>query len=70
MTLQFDYVWFVPSSAVKADIVTGQLVPLPLPTQGMEEAVGILTRNDGQLSEAVLAFIATVRNIAGAARSA
>jgi len=70
MTLQFDYVWFVPSSAVKTDIATGQLVPLPLPTQGMEEAVGILTRNDGQPSEAVLAFIATVRHIAGAVRSA
>ncbi|CAI1577626.1 HTH-type transcriptional regulator AbgR [Serratia quinivorans] len=69
MTLQFDYLWFVPSSAVKADIAAGQLIPLPLPTQGMEEAVGILTRNDGELTEAMLAFIATVRAIAGAARS-
>ncbi|MNG65018.1 LysR substrate binding domain protein [compost metagenome] len=70
MTLQFDYVWFVPSSAVKADIAAGQLIPLPLPTQGMEEAVGILSRNDGELSEASLAFIATVRRIANATGSA
>jgi DNA-binding transcriptional LysR family regulator len=70
MTLQFDYVWFVPSSAVKADIAAGQLIPLPLPTQGMEETVGILSRNDGELSEAALAFIATVRRVANAKGSA
>ncbi|VVA46781.1 HTH-type transcriptional regulator GbpR [Serratia ficaria] len=68
MSLQFDYLWFVPSSAVKDDIAGGQLIPLPLATQGMEEAVGILTRNDGEHSDAVLAFIASVRRIAGATR--
>lgn len=68
MTLKFDYVWFVPSSAVQDDIDKGQLLPLPLSTSGMKEPVGILTRHDGKLSEEILALITIVRQMANATR--
>lgn len=64
LTMQFDYVWFVPSGAVRSDIVTRQLVPLPIAVNGAGEPVGILTRQEGILSLEALALIATVREVA------
>ncbi len=34
LTVDYDYVWFVPSGAVKDDLRRGLLAALPVPTQG------------------------------------
>jgi DNA-binding transcriptional LysR family regulator len=44
LTVDYDYVWFVPSGAVKDDLRRGLLAALPVPTQGAGEPIGILTR--------------------------
>ncbi|MDI5166138.1 hypothetical protein MJL22_29045, partial [Salmonella enterica subsp. enterica serovar Montevideo] len=42
--VDYDYVWFVPSGAVKEDLRQATLVSLPVPTQSAGEPIGILTR--------------------------
>ncbi|HBU0200468.1 TPA: LysR family transcriptional regulator, partial [Klebsiella pneumoniae] len=42
LTVDFDYVWFVPSGAVKDDLRRGVLTALPIATQGAGEPIGIL----------------------------
>ncbi|KTS70830.1 MULTISPECIES: LysR substrate-binding domain-containing protein [Pantoea] len=44
LTQNHGYVWLVPYGAVRDDLTSNQLRALPLPNQGMAEAVGILTR--------------------------
>jgi DNA-binding transcriptional LysR family regulator len=44
LTVDFDYVWFVPSGAVKEDLRQGTLVSLPVPSTGAGEPIGVLTR--------------------------
>ncbi len=44
LTQNHGYVWLVPYGAVRDDLTSNQLRVLPLPNQGMAEAVGILTR--------------------------
>lgn len=46
LTVDYDYVWFVPSGAVKEDLRQATLVSLPVPTQSAGEPIGILTRVD------------------------
>ncbi|ELR0987006.1 LysR family transcriptional regulator, partial [Salmonella enterica] len=50
LTVDYDYVWFVPSGAVKEDLRQATLVSLPVPTQSAGELIGILTRVDIPLS--------------------
>ncbi|EJK4718310.1 LysR family transcriptional regulator, partial [Salmonella enterica] len=50
LTVDHDYVWFVPSGAVKEDLRQATLVSLPVPTQSAGEPIGILTRVDIPLS--------------------
>ncbi|ENF5393708.1 LysR family transcriptional regulator, partial [Salmonella enterica] len=50
LTVDYDYVWFVPSGAVKEDLRQATLVSLPVPTQSAGEPMGILTRVDIPLS--------------------
>lgn len=50
LTVDFDYVWFVPSGAVKDDLRRGVLTALPIATQGAGEPIGILTRVDATLT--------------------
>lgn len=50
LTVDYDYVWFVPSGAVKEDLRQATLVSLPVPTQSAGEPIGILTRVDIPLS--------------------
>ncbi len=38
LTVDFDYVWFVPSGAVKDDLRRGVLTALPIATQGARGA--------------------------------
>ncbi|EOX0409588.1 LysR substrate-binding domain-containing protein, partial [Salmonella enterica] len=44
LTVDYDYVWFVPSGAVKEDLRQATLVSLPVPPQSAGEPIGILTR--------------------------
>ena len=42
LTVDYDYVWFVPSGAVREDLRRATLVSLPIPTHGAGEPIGIL----------------------------
>ncbi|EBW0809010.1 LysR family transcriptional regulator [Salmonella enterica subsp. enterica serovar Typhimurium] len=61
LTVDYDYVWFVPSGAVKEDLRQATLVSLPVPTQSAGEPIGILTRVDIPLSTGVQMLIAAIR---------
>ncbi|EBQ7722639.1 LysR family transcriptional regulator [Salmonella enterica] len=61
LTVDYDYVWFVPSGAVKEDLLQATLVSLPVPTQSAGEPIGILTRVDIPLSTGAQMLIAAIR---------
>ncbi|EAZ1803382.1 LysR family transcriptional regulator [Salmonella enterica] len=61
LTVDYDYVWFVPSGAVKEDLRQATLVSLPVPTQSAGEPIGILTRVDIPLSTGAQVLIAAIR---------
>ncbi|EAZ5058936.1 LysR family transcriptional regulator [Salmonella enterica] len=61
LTVDYDYVWFVPSGAVKEDLRQATLVSLPVPTQSPGEPIGILTRVDIPLSTGAQMLIAAIR---------
>jgi DNA-binding transcriptional LysR family regulator len=59
--VDFDYVWFVPSGAVKEDLRQGTLVSLPVPSTGAGEPIGVLTRVDTPLSPAAQTLLNAIR---------
>ncbi|MGB7799716.1 pca operon transcription factor PcaQ [Buttiauxella sp.] len=61
LTVDFNYVWFVPSGAVKEDLRQGTLTSLPVATQGAGEPIGVLTRVDTPLSPAAQILLASIR---------
>ncbi|ECS2996037.1 LysR family transcriptional regulator [Salmonella enterica subsp. enterica serovar Typhimurium] len=61
LTVDYDYVWFVPSGAIKEDLRQATLVSLPVPTQSAGEPIGILTRVDIPLSTGAQMLIAAIR---------
>ncbi|EBA1632661.1 LysR family transcriptional regulator [Salmonella enterica] len=61
LTVDYDYVWFVPSGAVKEDLRQATLASLPVPTQSAGEPIGILTRVDIPLSTGAQMLIAAIR---------
>lgn len=61
LTVDYDYVWFVPSGAVKEDLRQATLVSLPVPTPSAGEPIGILTRVDIPLSTGAQMLIAAIR---------
>ncbi len=61
LTVDYDYVWFVPSGAVKEDLRQATLVSLPVPTQSAGEPIGIHTRVDIPLSTGAQMLIAAIR---------
>ncbi len=61
LTVDYDYVRFVPSGAVKEDLRQATLVSLPVPTQSAGEPIGILTRVDIPLSTGAQMLIAAIR---------
>ncbi|EIV1313616.1 LysR family transcriptional regulator [Salmonella enterica] len=61
LTVDYDYVWFVPSGAVKEDLRQATLFSLPVPTQSAGEPIGILTRVDIPLSTGAQMLIAAIR---------
>ena len=61
LTVAFDYVWFVPSGAVKDDLRRGVLTALPIATQGAGEPIGILTRVDATLTPGTQTLLSAIR---------
>ncbi|HHG1199074.1 TPA: LysR substrate-binding domain-containing protein [Klebsiella pneumoniae] len=61
LTVDFDYVWFVPSGAVKDDLRRGVLTALPIATQGAGEPIGILTRVDATLTPGTQTLLSAFR---------
>ncbi|HHI2540833.1 LysR substrate-binding domain-containing protein [Klebsiella quasipneumoniae subsp. similipneumoniae] len=61
LTVDFDYVWFVPSGAVKDDLRRGVLTALPIATQGAGEPIGILTRVDATLTPGIQTLLSAIR---------
>ncbi|MCW9504888.1 LysR substrate-binding domain-containing protein [Klebsiella oxytoca] len=61
LTVDYDYVWFVPSGAVKDDLRRGLLAALPIPTQGAGEPIGILTRVDATLTAGSQTLLSAIR---------
>lgn len=61
LTVDYNYVWFVPSGAVKEDLRQGTLTALPVATQGAGEPIGILTRVDSPLSSGAQTLLASIR---------
>ncbi|MGX2358246.1 LysR substrate-binding domain-containing protein [Klebsiella pneumoniae] len=61
LTVDFDYVWFVPSGAVKDDHRRGVLTALPIATQGAGEPIGILTRVDATLTPGTQTLLSAIR---------
>lgn len=61
LTVDFDYVWFVPSGAVKDDLRRGVLTALPIATQGAGEPIGILTRVDATLTPNTQTLLSAIR---------
>ena len=61
LTVDYDYVWFVPSGAVKDELRRGVLTALPVTSPGAGEPIGILTRVDAQLSEGGQTLLSDIR---------
>lgn len=61
LTVDYDYVWFVPSGAVKEDLRQGSLVALPVTTPGPGEPIGVLTRVEAPLSPATQTLLSAIR---------
>ncbi|HHG1904880.1 TPA: LysR substrate-binding domain-containing protein [Klebsiella pneumoniae] len=61
LTVDFDYVWFVPSGAVKDDLRRGVLTALPIATQGAGKPIGILTRVDATLTPGTQTLLSAIR---------
>ncbi|HIH4757649.1 TPA: LysR substrate-binding domain-containing protein [Raoultella ornithinolytica] len=61
LTVDYDYIWFVPSGAVKDDLRRGLLTALPVPTQGAGELIGILTRVDATFSSGAQTLLSAIR---------
>lgn len=61
LTVDYDYVWFVPSGAVKDDLRRGLLTSLPIATEGAGEPIGILTRVEDSLSQGAQTLLSAIR---------
>ena len=61
LALRYDYVWFVPSGAVKEDLLHSALAALPVASYGPGEPVGIITRSGHALSLSAEILLTTIR---------
>ncbi|ADU69321.1 LysR substrate-binding domain-containing protein [Pantoea sp. At-9b] len=61
LALRYDYVWFVPSGAIKEDLSHNALCALPISSAGPGEPVGIITRTGNTLSLSAEVLMATIR---------
>lgn len=63
LALRYDYIWFVPSGAVKEDLTHNALCALPINASGAGEPVGIITRTGDSLSLSAEILMATIRKL-------
>ncbi|WP_437610924.1 LysR substrate-binding domain-containing protein [Erwinia sp. V71] len=61
LALRYNYVWFVPSGAIKEDLLHNALVALPIASHGPGEPVGIITRTGTQHCLSAEILLATIR---------
>lgn len=61
LALRYNYVWFVPSGAIKEDLLHNSLAALPIASHGPGEPVGILTRSGVPLSLSAEILLSTIR---------
>lgn len=61
LALRYNYVWFVPSGAIKDDLLHNALAALPVASHGPGEPVGIITRTGAPLSRSAEVLMATIR---------
>lgn len=61
LALRYNYVWFVPSGAIKEDLLHNSLAALPIASHGPGESVGIITRSGTPLSLSAEVLLATIR---------
>lgn len=61
LALRYNYVWFVPSGAIREDLLHHSLAALPIASHGPGEPVGILTRSGSPLSLSAELLLATIR---------
>ncbi|PLP96622.1 LysR substrate-binding domain-containing protein [Cupriavidus pauculus] len=66
LTQQGDSVWAAPLSATRRAVAAGEMVLLPVDTQGTEEPIGLLRRSDRTLGPVAEAFAETIRRTAAA----
>ncbi|MGO4303409.1 LysR substrate-binding domain-containing protein [Cupriavidus sp. RAF12] len=64
VTQQSDSVWAAPLSATRRAVAAGEMVLLPIDTQGTEEPIGLLRRSDRTLEPVAEAFAEGIRSIA------
>lgn len=61
LTIEYNYVWFVTSGAVKDDLRQSRLVALPVTPPNIGEPVGILTRVDAPITFGMQALLNAIR---------
>ncbi|MBE5251673.1 LysR substrate-binding domain-containing protein [Mixta mediterraneensis] len=61
LALRYDYIWFVPSGAIKEDLTHNAVCALPINSSGPGEPVGIITRTGNTLSLSAEVLMATIR---------
>ena len=61
LALRYDYIWFVPSGAIKEDLNHNAVCALPINSSGPGEPVGIITRTGSPLSLSAEVLMSTMR---------
>ncbi len=61
LALRYDYIWFVPSGAIKEDLAHNAVCALPVNSSGPGEPVGIITRTGNTLSLSTEVLMSTIR---------
>ncbi|PKH26750.1 LysR family transcriptional regulator [Enterobacterales bacterium CwR94] len=61
LAMRYDYVWFVPSGAIKEDLLHNALVALPIPSRHPGEPIGIMTRTGVALPMTAEILLSTIR---------
>ena len=61
LALRYDYIWFVPSGAIKEDLNHNAVCALPIHSSGPGEPVGIITRTGSPLSLSAEVLMSTMR---------
>lgn len=59
-----DYIWFAPAGAAREDMVSRDLVALPVPARATEEPVGLLRRSESSASAPAAEFMKILREFA------